>query len=136
MKLGKFIQCMFVVTVVALIYLHMQLKIFSLAYEGKEREQQLSRLKEDQTMVSYNILELKSASHLGSKIFTEDGVLRFCDRKSIVQVAAADSGSTGAAYGQKRKPGLIARFLSLQKQAEAEATEHKSGKPWQSAFRR
>ena len=46
MQLWRFIKFMFGLTILALIYIHMQMNIFSLAYDGKQKEQNIVRLKE------------------------------------------------------------------------------------------
>ncbi|HRZ41031.1 MAG TPA: hypothetical protein P5246_08480 [Candidatus Omnitrophota bacterium] len=131
MKLMKFIQFMFVVTLVAMIYVHMQMRIFSLAYEGKKREQKITQLKENNGAVAYDILELKSASHLGRKVLKQDRTLKFYDQTSVVRLKTdrlEDPQAQQLAVSEKTNPLL--KLLSFRAQAEARAAEHRPLKPW------
>lgn len=134
MQLWRFIKCMFGITLLALIYIHMQMNIFSLAYKGKEKEQHVVRLKEQNSRVSNNIFELKSASYLGRKMFTENGSLKFRDGKNIVKVITVKRPSSKAqlASNQKNKnSGPLSKFLQWRFPREAQAKERKSLKPWE-----
>jgi len=46
MKLGKFLKWVSIVTVLALVYIHMQMQIIGLAYEGNAKEEQIRELSE------------------------------------------------------------------------------------------
>lgn len=131
MKLMKFIQFMFVVTLVAMIYVHMQMRIFSLAYDGKKREQKITHLRESNGAVAYDILELKSASHLGKKVLKQDRTLRFYDQNSIVRLKAdrLDASETQQLAASEKVNPLL-KLLSFRAQAEARAAEHRPLKPW------
>ena len=56
MRLLKLIRMMTVVTILALIYIHMQMNIFALAYQGKKKEKQITKIKEMNGALTYNIL--------------------------------------------------------------------------------
>ncbi len=50
-------------TLVALAYIHMQMSIYSLAYQGKAREQKIAKLREQQGVFTHSILTLKSSNN-------------------------------------------------------------------------
>ncbi len=129
MKLIKFIQLMVVVTVVALIYVHMQMSIFSLAYEGKRRERRITELKEGNGSVKYEILELKSANYLGEKLLRQGRDLKFCDQESVVKIKTPQRAEAAVPQLAAQEPNPIWRFLTFRAQAEARAAEHRSPKP-------
>ena len=133
MQLWRFIKFMSGLTLLALIYIHMQMNIFSLAYDGKQKEQHIVRLKEQNVRVSNNISELKSASYLGHKIFNENVKLRFSDESNVVQLAAAkkSSGQPQMASNQENKANPLSKLFAWRFPQEAHAQERKSRKPWE-----
>ena len=81
---------MTVITVVALIYINMQMQIYDLAYKGKNKERQITDLSETNAMVSLDVLQLKSASHLGLELLAKRSDLRFRDNKNTVQLVTTE----------------------------------------------
>ena len=136
MKLSKFLQSTFIVTLLALVYIHMQMQIYALAYEGKQKEKQIVTLTEKKGMLALDILRLKSSRSLGGKLLAEKSDLHFQDNSNVVELVAAYPaivpGSLAAVSA--RKPNPILNFLSLKSQAEARTEENvNSPKPWESA---
>ena len=129
MKLSKLILTLLFVSTLALIYIHMQMKIFDLAYQGKIKENQITTLAEMNGMVAYHMLRLKSSSHLGIQLIEEDAKLRFRDHRNVVQLVTAESApaqeATFTSYQTKTTHPLWS-FLTLRSPAEAQANE-KSG---------
>ncbi|HNV23530.1 MAG TPA: hypothetical protein PKH98_01435 [Candidatus Omnitrophota bacterium] len=67
----------------------MQVKIIDLAYQGKEKEKQLKKLIEKNGHVSYNILTLKSANHIGEKLLSESSKMHFVNpQDDILQISS------------------------------------------------
>ena len=93
MRLSKFIKFMLLVTVLSLIYIHMQMQIFDLAYKGKRKEKKIINLSENNNMLTYNILQLKSACHLGLNLLEENSGLQFSDNNSIVHLMTPEAMS-------------------------------------------
>jgi hypothetical protein len=133
MQLWRFIKCMFCVTVVALIYIHMQMNIFSLAYDGKQKEQHLARLMEQNGRVLNNIFELKSANHIGRTMLTREAGFKFYDGKNVVQIAAArpEPDQEQSIERVDGKINGVLRFLTSRFPREAQAKEDQAVKPWQ-----
>lgn len=139
MKLLKFIRFMTVVTFLTLTYIHMQMKIFDLAYKAKQKEKAIISLSEDNGVTSFKILELKSAHHLGSNLLTEKSGLRFQDHACVMQVVATENlqpQPVTLASTKTRKQNVLLSFLSSKFPVEAQAHEKKvddgpwSGLPW------
>ena len=132
MQLWRFIKCMFGLTVLALIYIHMQMNIFSLAYTGKQKEQHITQLKEQNTRVEANIFELKSASYIGRKLLNKGVELKFCDGQSVVQLPGVktSAGETQLAASQTGTTNPFSKLLAWRFPREAQAKEQKSMKPW------
>ena len=133
MKLLKMLWMMFVITGLALIYIHMQMETFALAYEAKNKEKEIIKIKEVNGLLAYNILELKSSNHLGAKLLAENSNLKFRDPGNVVQLVSAkpvkETKKLQIAQA-KRNPNAFLNFL--RSQAEAQAAQERSGspKPW------
>jgi hypothetical protein len=105
------------VTLLALTYIHMQVKIIDLAYQGKDKEKQLKKLIEKNGYVSYNILTLKSANHIGEKLLSKDSKMHFLNPKNdilqISQDAKEDYPHASAEAILVRKANAFLNLLSL-----------------------
>jgi hypothetical protein len=118
---------MVVVTILSLSYIHMQMQIIYLAYQGHQKEQQIKKLIEENGNATYNILMLKSANHLGGAMFSGDSDMRFADADDIIRVAATqdvlteDPLGTGPQLAVRSNPFL--NFLSFGRNAEAKTSK-------------
>ncbi len=134
MRLSRFFQLMLIVTVLSLAYIHMQMQIFDLAYQGKSKEKVITGLLEDNGRVSYNILQLKSSHHLGDTLLADDSQLRFRDNDNVVQLVTSQyirpQKEVLASVGPKKTNPLLS-FFSLKSEAEARAQKDDSMKLWQ-----
>ncbi len=123
MRLSKFLIFMIGITLTALVYIQLQVQIFHLAYQGKQREKIIQRLKDDNGDVMYNICALKSANHLGVKLLNEDSEMQFMERTQIVLVTtpAKETEQKALAFSRQRNRGLafLSNLFSLKAQAEA-----------------
>ncbi len=124
MHLCKFFKIMGIATIVALSYIHMQMQIIDLAYQGNQKEQQIRSLIEENGNSMYNILMLKSANHLGAAMFDEGSDMQFADADAIIQITASEEFFTDYYLGAEPKHAQRANpLLSLLSfGAEAEAT--------------
>jgi hypothetical protein len=120
------IRMMTIVTFLALIYINMQMEIFALAYQGKSKEKQITKIKEINGVLAYNILELKSSNHLGVTLLAENSTLKFRDPASVVELVTTkpvnENREIRVAKNNKASNPLLS-FLSLRSQAEAQAEE-------------
>src|SRR5436190_2076569 len=113
MKLFKSIRMMVVATILALIYIHMQMQIFAMAYEGKNKEKEIVRIKEMNGMLAYHILELKSSNNLGIKLLTEDSRLKFRDPGNVVQFVTTKPVKDAEGMQVVQTPKSSNSFLSF-----------------------
>lgn len=134
MRLSKFIKFMLLVTVLSLIYIHMQMQIFDLAYKGKRKEKKIINLSENNNMLTYNILQLKSACHLGLNLLEENSGLQFSDNNSIVHLMTPEAMSAEeeilAASISPKKTNPILSFLSSRAREARAAEQKETVKPW------
>ncbi|MCK5581172.1 MAG: hypothetical protein KAJ18_07850 [Candidatus Omnitrophica bacterium] len=133
MRLSKFIQGLVGVTILALIYINMQIQIFDMAYQGKKKEKQLMALSDNNGRVTCNILKLKSSNNLGIKLLDEGSGLKFRDQGSTVHLVTAEVLPEAKEVLSSDKPKKLSsflRFLPMRKQVEAQAEEKRVVKPW------
>jgi len=90
MHLCKFFKIMCIGTIVALSYIHMQMQIIDLAYQGNQKEQRIKKLIEENGNATYKILMLKSANHLGIALLNEDSDMQFADANDVIQIATSE----------------------------------------------
>lgn len=127
MRLFKFFKILVAVTVVSIVYIHMQMQIFDLAYQGKTREKQIHRLTDTNGTITSDILTLKSANHLGDKFLADDTSMRFADQTRIVRLETPQplgAESRLASVNPVRESlSFLGNFLSLTPRAEAQPLE-------------
>ena len=70
----------------ALLYIHMQMKIFELSYNGKDKEKIIHELNDSNGALSHQILTLKSANNLGNQLLENDNSLQFMDNERVMTV--------------------------------------------------
>lgn len=124
MSLKKFFILSFFVTVFALIYVQMQVSIYDLAYQGKVKEEQVSRLVDRNTHNTLNIARLTSARSLGGWFSEKNSEIDFINENNIVKVKvpAGDGKSISvASISTMSQNGLnaLTRLFSLRSIAEA-----------------
>lgn len=88
MTFGRTIKSIGFMTLMALIYISMQMQILSLAYEGKAQEKEIQQLIEENSNVTYDIMVMKSANHIGSHLLAADPSLDFASEAAVIEIAA------------------------------------------------
>ena len=86
MSLKVYFKIAAFVTIVALLYIHMQMKIFELAYNGKDKEKVIHELSDTNGALTHQILTLKSANNLGNQLLDHDNSLQFMDQERVMTV--------------------------------------------------
>ena len=112
----------------------MQTQIIALAYDGKQKEQEIVSLKERNGVLAYEILSMKSANNLGDKILGNQTRLKFCDNQDVVHLVTSKSHGAGAnrqAAIKSPKPNPILSFF-VRSESVANAAERPEDvlKPW------
>ena len=113
------------IMIVALIYVQMQVTIYDLAYQGKNREDQVSRLADSNMCTHLDIAKLKSARSLGEWFARKGPEIDFIDQGNIVEVKAPRTETApvrlaALPQGTQKTISALARFFSLKSIAEAQ----------------
>lgn len=123
MRLPSCFRWIFTLTVLAVCYIHMQMQIIDLAYQGKDKEQDIRKLIEDNGHLTYKILTMKSSRHLGGQMLTENSDMQFVDPNDVVFISDTDFSveeeADVLAQPREGKIKSVLSLLSLGAQAEA-----------------
>ncbi len=127
MSLARFMKYTLSATFLILVYIHLQMQIVDLAYQGQRKEAQIADLVDKNGSAFYAISKLKSANHLGEKLLSENSKMQFAGANDIIYVAAngdmTSNGDLEQALSTQRKPNILANLLSFATQAEARNKE-------------
>jgi len=127
MRLSQLMKWIGFFTFIALIYIHMQMKIIHLAYQGKNKEKTIRTLLEDNGYLTYKILIMKSASNLGIKLLSEKSKMDFVDPNNVMFMSAPEDTTEEVAVSadlqEQDKPNSFMSILSFGAQAEAQGLE-------------
>jgi len=88
MSLKVYLKVAAFITIIALLYIHMQMKIFDLSYKGKDKEKIIHELNDSNGALTHQILTLRSANNLGNQLLDHDNSLQFMDNERVMTVAA------------------------------------------------
>jgi len=123
MSLKVWLKVMSFVTVIALIYIHMQMQIFDLAYKGSSKEKQMHELRDRNGLLTHQILTLKSSNSLGNRLLEKNSNLEFMSNNNVLtlkgpKVAISQSSSVPI---KSKGEGTMWNFLSFLTPQEAKA---------------
>jgi hypothetical protein len=125
MSLVKFFKYTCIVTSLALVYIHLQMQIIDLAYQGEIKEKKIKELAERNGNALYKISKLKSANHLGGELLAKNSDMQFVSADHIVSLMTPEEFLAAENFVETQ-PGLVARkgnpllsLLSFTAQAEA-----------------
>jgi hypothetical protein len=116
MSLKVWAKWMSFLTIIALIYIHMQMQIFNLAYQGSSKEKHMHDLRDRNGILTHQILTLKSANHLGNQLLEKDSNLHFMSNDRIMTLkgpAAVISQATVKGKGDNSLWNILS-FLTPQ----------------------
>jgi len=123
MRLLKFLFIAVVFTVLALVYIHLQVQIYDLGYKGELKKTELQKQNDFNGYLNDKILRLTSANHLGVKLLKDNSRMQFLDGHHIVTLqnpalnALSLQGKGKGPNGHRQN--LLAGIFSLRSQAEA-----------------
>ncbi|HBO97134.1 MAG TPA: hypothetical protein DE315_08070 [Candidatus Omnitrophica bacterium] len=127
MSLVRFMRYTFSTTFLILVYIHLQMQIVDLAYQGQRKEARIKDLIDKNGGTFYAISKLKSANHLGDKLLSEHSGMQFAGGNDIIYVAAngdmIGNNDLEQALPVEQKPNILASLLSFATQAEARIRE-------------
>ncbi len=86
MSLKVYFKVAVFATIISLLYIHMQMNIFELAYKGKDREKIIHELADANGALTHQILTLKSANNLGNQLLDKENSLQFMGRDHMMTV--------------------------------------------------
>lgn len=123
MSLQVWAKLMVSVTVVALIYIHMQMQIFELGYQGKDKETLIHELRDHNGVLTHQILTLKSSNNLGNRLLEKDGALQFMSNEHVLTLKGPSLKSRQPSLSQARNKNenSMWNFLSFLTPQEAKA---------------
>jgi len=110
--MGHFLKGMMIVTVMALLYIHLQMNIYTLAYQGKKKEVRIEKLSEHNSLVRNDILRLKSSDNIGRELLGKENAYQFASRNNVVEVESRGPADAIASRVQEGQ-GLIGRVMTL-----------------------
>jgi cell division protein FtsL len=111
-------------TIMALLYIHMEMKIFELSYNGKDKEKIIHELNDSNGALSHQILTLKSANNLGNQLLDHDNNnLQFMDNERVMTVAASAGAMQHLAKPQAKVANPVWNLFSFLGAQEAKAWE-------------
>ena len=122
MSLKVYFKIATFVTIIALLYIHMQMRIFELSYNGKDKEKIIHELNDSNGALSHQILTLKSANNLGSHLLGNDNSLQFMDNERVMTVTTSARGMQRLVE-PKAKVGPVWNLFSFLGAQEAKAWE-------------
>ena len=105
MSLKTYFKVAVFATIMSLLYIHMQMKIFELAYNGKDKEKIIHELADTNGALTHQILTLKSANNLGNQLLEKENSLQFMDRGRVMTVVSSAA---------PRVPGLAAPKVKVE----------------------
>lgn len=123
MSLAKFTKYTVAITFVAIVYIHLQMQIVDLAYQGQAKEAKIKDLVDRNGNTFYAISKLKSANHLGGVLLSKDSKMQFAGREDIIMIAGAETASDAGHVQAPGKPNALLSLLSFATQAEARNKE-------------
>lgn len=122
MRLSTYFKGIVFVTFIALLYIHMQMRIFELAYKGKDKENRIHELSDTNGRLSHEILTLKSAQHLGNALMDREGAMKFMGQDNVMTYSIPSTGRPAPLPGEKLQQSLW-QMISMITTSEAKAGE-------------
>jgi hypothetical protein len=110
--MANFLKGMAVVTIMALLYIHLQMNIYALAYQGKKRETRIEKLAEHNAAVKNDIMRLKSSDNIGRELLGKEKTYQFASRSNVVEVESNGPVEALASRVQQGQ-GFLGRVMTL-----------------------
>ena len=111
MKLSKSLTCIILATILALFYVSLQVRQFEVSYSIRRQEQTLTRLLDQNKILRYNTLALKTPANLEKTLLARNIQLQMPDNREVVEIASAPKLAQVAAF-QKGKDIVLNFFAS------------------------
>jgi predicted ATPase len=110
--MNHFLKGMLVITIMALLYIHLQMNIYALGYEGRKNEARVEQLAERNSQVRNDVLRLKSSDNIGRELLGKENAYQFASRRDVVEVeSGAEAGSLVSRMAQGQ--GFLGRIMTV-----------------------
>jgi cell division protein FtsL len=86
MSLKVYFKIAMFVTIISLLYIHMQMKIFELSYNDKDKEKIIHELNDTNGALDHQILTMESANNLGNRLLDQGNGFQFMDNQRVMTV--------------------------------------------------
>ena len=124
MSLKAYFKIASFVTIIALLYIHMQMRIFELSYNGKDKEKKIHELNDSNGALSHQILTLRSANNLGNQLLDHDNNnLQFMDQERVMRVATTAGAMRPVEQPKPKVENPVWNLFSFLGAQEAKAWE-------------
>jgi len=123
MSLKVFFKIASFVTIMCLLYIHMQMRIFELSYNGKDKEKIIHELNDSNGALSHQILTMESANNLGNELLDHDNSLQFVDQQRVMTIRPSAVAMQHFAKPQAKMPNPVWNLFSFLGSQEAKAWE-------------
>ncbi len=123
MNLKVWAKWMSFTTVMALIYIYMQMQIFDLAYQGIDKEKHMHELRDYNGLLTHQVLTLKSANHLGNQLLGKNSPLQFMGNDCVMILTGPASTASGPSVlpVKSKNVNTLWNFLSFLAPQDAKA---------------
>jgi len=123
MSLKVYLKFALFATIMALLYIHMQMRIFELSYNGKDKEKIIHELNDSNGALSHQILTLKSANNLGNQLLDHDNSLQFMDQERVMTVRTSGASMQHLVQPKPKVVNPVWNLFSFLGAQEAKAWE-------------
>jgi len=129
MSFIRVLKILGILTIVSLVYIHMHMQIIDFAYQGKQKESTIRHLKEDKQLLTFAILNLKSANHIGLQLLAKDSDMEFVSPHDVVEISSPPQSEEktlrSLAASQESKGRKFLSWLSLANPVEAKSVNRR-----------
>ncbi len=114
MKITDVMKMMFIATILAVLYIHLQMNIYGMAYQGSARQKNIEILTEKNVHLKNDIVRLQSSDHIGRELLVKsDKKYHFAGAESIVEVASFKDTMDMPIAHTKEVGGFIAHVMTM-----------------------
>lgn len=113
MRILDLVKMMVVITVLAVLYIHVQMNIYTMAYQGSSRQQKIDKLVETNAIIKNDITRLKSSDHIGRALLVKGKAYQFASPEHVVEVASSSSIPEMLASGAEATSGFFSHVMTV-----------------------
>jgi len=124
MSLKVYFKVACFVTIMCLLYIHMQMRICELSYKGKDKEKIIHELNDSNGALTHQILTLESANNLGNQLLDqENNNLQFMDQERVMRVPTPAGAMQHLAQPKAKMDNPVWNLFSFLGAQDAKAWE-------------